>query len=674
MAGPGRRRVRPDGCSSAGGSPRSPGPPTRRWPSTTDGTARADGRSPSSPSTAYAGAASASVRSSTHVRWARPASVNPPSASSQPRDRSRSSPADPVVVGPLPRALQDRGRHLAGRARGGSGPPPRRRPPRSSPRCGRRRGTRAGGTARATGRPGDRRASRGRRGRRTAGGPRASGSPRSRRVGPARRPPRRVGVEAASSPHRGPAQHAAGGLLSGRQDRARVRRSPTRPGWRARTSVGPEVEERRDDDVGADAAHGGRAGCEVAVQSLDPERRVGLGGLRREVDQPVDRLERAPGLSGRHGIGHGGTVPARLARRRGAVVQSILMQQVAPELVGPHDPLTATAPRRPASVRRTTTIDSIRADALSTQVDLDIRGRDLFTAADGSVSEIAAERADGDGRQPDRHLDLDEPVARRVGRRGRLERRQPLPAPTGGGRRPTWWRSARCWRSCSTTSSARASSTATRSERAGIFDTLPVKVEPSHVAKVTDVCAGWATEATILRTVRTAGEIPTPYGPAAPDIIDGPTIPSHGMRPNRSSPTACAASADSTSSRSTAPTTIRPCRRAQRSASTCTSATATSTRTGTRRCCTSTPSSARSTPRPAPSSDIEAAREGAALGGVPQAIGSERRLVGRSLTRAAGDGARRAGRHEHVHPPQRHAALARRARRAARGRLAQRTR
>jgi Protein of unknown function (DUF2889) len=77
-------------------------------------------------------------------------------------------------------------------------------------------------------------------------------------------------------------------------------------------------------------------------------------------------------------------------------------------------------------------------------------------------------------------------------------------------------------------------------QRAGIFDTLPIKVEPSHVVKVTDVCAGWATEATILNTVRDVGEIPTPFGPAAPDILDvaddphawhatGTLVP-HGMR------------------------------------------------------------------------------------------------------------------------------------------------
>jgi hypothetical protein len=215
------------------------------------------------------------------------------------------------------------------------------------------------------------------------------------------------------------------------------------------------------------------------------------------------------------------------------------MQQVAPELVGPHDPLVATPTRRPSSVRRTTTIDSIRADALATSAVLDLRGRDLFTAADGSTTEIAVERAEVnvDSRtvtsiSVDPAIEgLDDVVGSSVGNRFRARLATAAPALVEA--RPLL---AQLLDDVVGTCLVNGYSL----QRAGIFDKLPVKVEPSHVAKVADVCAGWATEATILRTVREVGEIPTPFGPAAPDIVTGdddplawhatePLVP-HGMR------------------------------------------------------------------------------------------------------------------------------------------------
>ena len=67
----------------------------------------------SSPMAAHGATASSSVRSSIPWRSARPASVNAPSPSTRPRDASRSTAAVPLVVGPLPRALQIGPRDLA---------------------------------------------------------------------------------------------------------------------------------------------------------------------------------------------------------------------------------------------------------------------------------------------------------------------------------------------------------------------------------------------------------------------------------------------------------------------------------------------------------------------------------------------------------------------------------
>jgi hypothetical protein len=215
------------------------------------------------------------------------------------------------------------------------------------------------------------------------------------------------------------------------------------------------------------------------------------------------------------------------------------MQQVAPEFVGPHEPLAATPARRRSSIRRTTTIDSIRADALATSVVLDLRGRDLFTAADGSTTELAVERAEVnvDSRtvtsiSTDPAIDgLDDVVGSSVGNRFRARLAAASPALVEV--RPLLAQLLDdVVGACLVNGYAL--------QRAGIFDMLPVKVEPSHVTKVTDVCAGWATEATILRTVREVGEIPTPFGPAAPDILvvaddpvawhaTEPLVP-HGMR------------------------------------------------------------------------------------------------------------------------------------------------
>lgn len=57
-------------------------------------------------------------------------------------------------------------------------------------------------------------------------------------------------------------------------------------------------------------------------------------------------------------------------------------------LHGPHQPTTGTPPRRPHSVRRTTSIDMTREDNSLDPVYLLGNGRDLFTARDGSVHEL----------------------------------------------------------------------------------------------------------------------------------------------------------------------------------------------------------------------------------------------------------------------------------------------
>lgn len=55
---------------------------------------------------------------------------------------------------------------------------------------------------------------------------------------------------------------------------------------------------------------------------------------------------------------------------------------------GTHAPTTETPARRPGSVRRTSTIDSLRPGDLFGRVVIDARARDLFTAADGTSTVV----------------------------------------------------------------------------------------------------------------------------------------------------------------------------------------------------------------------------------------------------------------------------------------------
>jgi hypothetical protein len=63
--------------------------------------------------------------------------------------------------------------------------------------------------------------------------------------------------------------------------------------------------------------------------------------------------------------------------------------ELLPEAAGPQDPLATTSPRRPGSVRRTTSIDTRRPDGLWADAVVDARGRDLRTNADGTTDVMA---------------------------------------------------------------------------------------------------------------------------------------------------------------------------------------------------------------------------------------------------------------------------------------------
>lgn len=63
---------------------------------------------------------------------------------------------------------------------------------------------------------------------------------------------------------------------------------------------------------------------------------------------------------------------------------------------GTHEPTTGSPPRRPGSVRRTTTVDALRPGGVATGLRLAGRGRDVVTAADGTPCVVATATMDVD--------------------------------------------------------------------------------------------------------------------------------------------------------------------------------------------------------------------------------------------------------------------------------------
>jgi hypothetical protein len=191
-----------------------------------------------------------------------------------------------------------------------------------------------------------------------------------------------------------------------------------------------------------------------------------------------------------------------------------MAEDVAITRAGPKAPVAAAPDRAPGSVRRTSSIDSARPDGPEGDVQVVARARDLRTGADGSA-EVLAEEGFEAAVAADRALQrIDHPDARLAALVG---------IPVAGGFR------ARA-----------AAAVPEEAERLSLLDLLlddlpgailvagyAMQRHPSwnqrripveHLAGAADQCAGWAVEATILRTVDDTGIVPTPT--AAPIVVD----------------------------------------------------------------------------------------------------------------------------------------------------------
>ena len=183
-----------------------------------------------------------------------------------------------------------------------------------------------------------------------------------------------------------------------------------------------------------------------------------------------------------------------------------------------HNPATATPPRAAGSVRRTSHIDMIPRGA-STRLGLSLVGgaRDVLSSPDGGavVLDAATVRAElGEGRALE-SLTTD-PDAELAGLSGRI---------VGAGFRAAVDAAVPGHRKDQTPLYLLLDELPVAALIAGYADLYlrapdepPTSSETAARKVKADICAGWASDATMMRAIATEGQIPIPVGPPAPAI------------------------------------------------------------------------------------------------------------------------------------------------------------
>jgi hypothetical protein len=205
-------------------------------------------------------------------------------------------------------------------------------------------------------------------------------------------------------------------------------------------------------------------------------------------------------------------------------------------------PAISTPLRRPGSVRRTTTHDSIRRDGILGPVDVVARGRDLHTAGDGVPTVLAVARLDLRVAFPDREVllvsgDPSHPgLQSLVGRRASAGFRKAIDEAMPGERSS---RSVRFQLLDDLPTALLVSGYAVQAVRvpmAGLVQKGPKLQHP-------DLCAGWAVGGTLLSGLDDTGRPSSVRtGPVAPSLDaaddlsawhETDPLPPHGMRRRR---------------------------------------------------------------------------------------------------------------------------------------------
>ena len=191
--------------------------------------------------------------------------------------------------------------------------------------------------------------------------------------------------------------------------------------------------------------------------------------------------------------------------------------RLVPDRAGPHEPLLTTAPRVAGSVRRTSTLDFNRDEGLDGPVRLDARARDLLTGAGSAPEVLAATTLSATLDWATRsivaiHSEPPEPalsqlVGASVASRFRARLAADLPDQVAA-------RSLLHLLLDDLPGAELVSGYGL--QRAGLYGQMEVTEE--GLAGMVDLCAGWASDATLFEVVRGDGLIATPMGPAAPRI------------------------------------------------------------------------------------------------------------------------------------------------------------
>ena len=210
-----------------------------------------------------------------------------------------------------------------------------------------------------------------------------------------------------------------------------------------------------------------------------------------------------------------------------------------PLVAGPHAPATSTPPRSLGSVRRTTSIDTVRPDGPSGTLVVDARGRDLRTdGGDGDRAEVLGEVAltlrldaashsvvdvcvDGAAGQAERAPDLRSLLGARVGSGFRRLLDEAMPAERERGSIVHLLLDDLVGAVLVSGYSLLHADALPR--QAGLLDAM--------VARLGDQCSGWALDGGFIANLRDTGRLATPHGPPAPPLasLDGDALAWHDM-------------------------------------------------------------------------------------------------------------------------------------------------
>lgn len=226
-----------------------------------------------------------------------------------------------------------------------------------------------------------------------------------------------------------------------------------------------------------------------------------------------------------------------------------------PHAAGPHDPVRATPARPAGSVRRTSTIDTVRPDGLRGGSVVAARARDLWTGRDGAAevlgeASVAARLAPVgtvEWIEPSPAVDLAALVGARVGPGFRRRVAEAAPAEHDRctllhlllddlpGATLVSGYAVQRGGALGGLAPAGSGGGGDDGSRAGGDGRRRVPIETFR----DDICAGWVGEGSMMSALREHGQIPVPMGPPAPPLADpadpvgwhplGPLAP-HGMR------------------------------------------------------------------------------------------------------------------------------------------------